>query len=169
MITSDEAKEIDKLGKAQSLNNLQKEWNKYANETGGKKFEELSSAQQTVAASVAFQYGSLSRTPRFRDAMQTGNWTGAINELKNFGDAYKTRRQDEAMYLQASLTPTEKMQTFNTAQENLANAQVARTGGNGSTTINQINNKTENKGETVLTENPRASHTDSVFNDKTGQ
>lgn len=166
MITPDEAKEIDKLGKAQSLNSLQKEWNKYANKTGGKKFEELTSAQQTVAASVAFQYGSLSRTPRFRDAMQTGNWTGAINELKNFGDPYKSRRKSEALYLQASLTPTEKMQTFNTAQENLANAQVTRTGGSGSTTINQIN-KTETKRETLaLAENPNASHNDSVYNDK---
>ena len=91
-----EATEIDKFSKGQAVSNLRKEWNERAKELGpsAKRFDELNSAQQTVAASVAFQYGSLSRTPDFRKFMQTGNWKGAIGELRNFGDAYKSRRKD---------------------------------------------------------------------------
>ena len=104
-ITAAEAAEIDKFSKGQAVSNLKKEWNERAKELGpsAKRFDELTAAQQTVAASVHFQYGSLNRTPTFMKHMQTGNWKGAIGELRNFGDAYKSRRKDEAMYLEASL------------------------------------------------------------------
>ena len=104
-ITAAEASEIDKFSKGQSVSNLRAEWNERAKELGpsAKRFGELNSAQQTIAASVAFQYGSLSRTPNFRKMMQTGNWRGAIGELRNFGDGYKSRRKDEANYLETSL------------------------------------------------------------------
>ncbi|MBT4950850.1 MAG: pesticin [Pelagibacteraceae bacterium] len=132
-ITAKEAKEIDKMSKGTAVNKLQKEWNKRAEETGGKKFGELSSAQQTIAASVAFQYGSLSKTPNFKKAMQSGDWSKAINELENFGDSYSSRRNSEAQYLQASLDPSKRTQAFNGLQT--ANAEGKMGGANGMTVI----------------------------------
>ncbi len=41
-----------------------------------------------VIASVAYQYGSLSRTNR--------DWQGALENLRDFGDVYDTRRNKEA-------------------------------------------------------------------------
>lgn len=98
-ITAAEAKEIDKMSKSGALSKLKREWNANAQKTGGKMFSDLSSAQKTVAASVAFQYGSLSKTPTFQKLAQSGNWTGATKELENFGDAYSTRRLSEAALL----------------------------------------------------------------------
>ena len=125
-ITKEEAKQIDRISKAKAVSKLQNEWNKYAEKTGGKRFEELSSSQQTVAASVAFQYGSLSKTPNFRKAMQSGNWTQAVNELNNFGDSYSTRRKSEAMYLQASLDPSMRMQNLNSLQNDNMNLKTLK-------------------------------------------
>jgi len=102
VITQQEAGLIDKLSKGQALQKLKREWNKNAALMKGKKFEELSGAQKTVAASVAFQYGSLSKAPKFRNAAQSGDWDGAIGELRNFGDDYDSRRQSEADYLVAA-------------------------------------------------------------------
>ena len=145
-ITAKEAKQIDKMSKGAAVNKLQREWNKRAKETGGKRFGDLSSAQQTIAASVAFQYGGLSKTPNFREAMQSGDWTKAINELNNFGDSYSTRRESEAQYLMASLDPNKKSQAFNALQT--ANAEGKMGGGNinnyynNAPTINQQNAST---------------------------
>jgi len=98
-ITAKEAKEIDKMSKGASTANLKREWNANAKKMGGKMFEDLTSAQKTVVASVGFQYGSLNETPTFRDLAQGGNWSGAADELDNFGDNYSTRRESEAAYL----------------------------------------------------------------------
>jgi len=133
---------IDKMSKGQALQKLKREWNKNAAIMKGKKFEELTGAQKTVAASVAFQYGSLSKTPRFRNAMQSGDWTKAINELNNFNDPYSTRRKSEAQYLMASLDPNKKSQAMNQLQT--ANAEARMGGRNGTTvvapTITKVNN-----------------------------
>ena len=69
-------------------------------------FQDLPDAAQTVMASVAFQYGSnlRRRCPRFWQACVTQDWTGAVTELRNFGDAYPTRRRKEAAYLAAHLS-----------------------------------------------------------------
>jgi len=98
-ITSAEAKEIDKMSKGGAVSKLKSEWNARAKKMGGALFDDLSSGQKTIAASVAFQYGSLSKAPKFRNAMQSGDWEGAAGELDNFGDAYGTRRASEAAYL----------------------------------------------------------------------
>ncbi len=98
-ITADEAKEIDQMSKGASTAKLKNEWNARAKKMGGQMFEDLSGAQKTVVASVGFQYGSLSKAPRFRNAAMSGNWSGAAHELDNFGDAYGSRRHSEAMYL----------------------------------------------------------------------
>lgn len=54
---------------------------------------------QTVIASVAFQYGSLSkRCKRFFACIIKQDWSSAIRELRDFGDRYPTRRNKEAVY-----------------------------------------------------------------------
>lgn len=63
-------------------------------------FEKLSKAQKTVLASVAFQYGDLSKaTPNFWKQVTNNQWEQAYNSLRNFGDKYGTRRNQEADYL----------------------------------------------------------------------
>lgn len=147
-ITAKEAKQIDKMSKGAAVNKLQREWNKRAEETGGKKFEDLSSAQQTIAASVAFQYGSLSKTPNFRKAMQSGDWSKAINELENFGDSYGSRRKSEAQYLMASLDPNQKIQAMNSLQNENA---AGKMGNNvAPTIISPTVNNNSGGGETYL-------------------
>ena len=98
-ITAKEAKEIDKMSKGASTAKLKSEWNANAKKMGGKMFEDLTSAQKTVVASVGFQYGSLSKTPTFQKLAQSGNWSSAAHELDNFGDDYSIRRESEAAYL----------------------------------------------------------------------
>ena len=63
-------------------------------------FDNLPLEAQTVIASVAFQYGDLSKkTPKFWGHVTNGDWNGAIAELENFGDSYGDRRQLEANLL----------------------------------------------------------------------
>lgn len=95
-ISRAEATAIDTAVKQQMLTRLVQRFNKVALCS----FADLSPALQTVIASVAFQYGDLaSRCPRFWHAATTANSSGVVNELKNFGDRYPTRRQSEANYL----------------------------------------------------------------------
>ena len=55
-----------------------------------------------MIASVSFQYGVNlnTRTPNFWKAVSSQNWMLAIHELRNFGDAYSTRRKKEAKLLE---------------------------------------------------------------------
>jgi len=143
-ITAKEAKEIDKMSKSGALSKLKREWNANAKKMGGKMFSDLTSAQKTVAASVAFQYGSLSETPTFQKLAQSGNWTGATKELENFGDKYSTRRESEAALLR------------NESGMMLAQAQAQKTqgaggGAGGSTNMTQINKGGDNNTYEVAT------------------
>ena len=63
----------------------------------GKRFENLTDAQQTVIISVAFQHG-LNATKKYNFWKQatTGDWNSVEKNLRNFGDDYDTRRKDEA-------------------------------------------------------------------------
>ncbi len=98
-VSDDEAQEIDKAVKASSLNRVAKRYNS-SSETD---FDSLPDGVQTVIASVAFQYGDLaSQTPNFWRQVTSGDWQGAYKNLRNFGDAYKTRRNKEADLLQES-------------------------------------------------------------------
>lgn len=64
-------------------------------------FASLPEPAQTVIASVAFQYGDLSRRcPTFWGCAIHQDWAGMHTELSNFGDRYSSRRQREAAYLQ---------------------------------------------------------------------
>ena len=64
-------------------------------------FEQLEPQKQTVVASVAFQYGTGldTRTPNFWKQVTTGDWAGALANLRNFGDDYRTRRNTEGQLL----------------------------------------------------------------------
>lgn len=99
-INSDEAKIINDFSKKNATTGLAKKWY----DKTGKDFFEMSQAKQTVVASVAFQYGDLaSETPNFWKQTTTGDWDGALKNLRNFGDDYKTRRNKEASYLEKSM------------------------------------------------------------------
>ena len=95
-MTDQETDTINRLSKAFYTSDIAKQFNKVSID---KKFTDLSAAQQTVVASVGFQYGSLNRTPNFLSAAAEGRWTDVVKELNNFGDDFGTRRETEALYL----------------------------------------------------------------------
>jgi type VI secretion system secreted protein VgrG len=66
-------------------------------------FDSLTPAQKTVLTSITHQYGNLSRTPRFARFAKKGEWDKVVQELRNFKDSYKTRRNKEADYLAQSM------------------------------------------------------------------
>jgi len=88
--------EINRLSKVFYANDIAKQYNKASN---GRDFKDLSAAQQTIVMSVGYQYGSLSRTPKFLQAVVEDRWQDVTKELNNFGDDFKTRRETEASYL----------------------------------------------------------------------
>ena len=74
-ITEDQGKIINEFAKSEAITNLKTKWE---NSTGTS-FNDLSTEQATVLASVAFQYGDLeSRTPNFWKQTTSGDWVGAL-------------------------------------------------------------------------------------------
>jgi len=100
-ITEEECVEINKISHSNSERNIRCEWglkSRYCH------FCDLSVEQQTVIASLSFQYGSLLKsTPIFWEQVTNGCWVLAIANLRNFGDNYPTRRNKEADYLEGKL------------------------------------------------------------------
>jgi hypothetical protein len=95
-ITAGEAELIDLCVKRQLLDKLQHRYNR----DSAVPFDQLSEPQQTVIASVAFQYGDLARRcPKFWQSATGQHWTQLGIELRDFGDCYHTRRHREANYL----------------------------------------------------------------------
>lgn len=72
-------------------------------------FWRLPAAAQTVLASVALQYGPDLQlphpdgTPIFFDHMRDGRWQDAVDELRDFGDDFPTRRNLEADVLESAI------------------------------------------------------------------
>ena len=93
-ITPDQSSMIDAYSHKRTLDSLKSNYNK----SSGKNFDDLSSEQQTVVASVGFQYGSNleSATPGFWKQVTTDDWDGAHSNLRDFKDKYPTRRNLEA-------------------------------------------------------------------------
>lgn len=100
-LTDDEVSQIDMMAKEQYSNRIKESYNKLT----GKNFDELPSNLQTVIADVQFQYGTnYGRTPKFAGIIQEiadnpsdiNAYMKLENELRNFGDDYKTRRGKEA-------------------------------------------------------------------------
>jgi hypothetical protein len=103
IVSPREAEEINLYAHSGALKKLLASWP----ESAYKKFEELEEEFQTVIASVSFQYGDLQkRTPKFWSQVTSGKWHEAIDNLRDFGDGYKTRRNREADLLASRLYKT---------------------------------------------------------------
>ena len=101
VITEQEAQIIDQRVKFDVVELLQR---RYRRKSQRLEFSDLPEHAQTVIASVAFQYGDLAkRCPAFWHFATTQNWTAMLDELRNFGDRYTTRRVKEANYFLNSL------------------------------------------------------------------
>lgn len=97
IITNDDAGTINWFAHREATSLLVQRWN----ECAVIPFDALNSAQQTVLASVAFQYGSMAhKCPNFWRQTTSGDWGAAIKNLRNFGDRYPTRRNKEADILE---------------------------------------------------------------------
>ena len=70
----------------------------------GKSWSALTSNQQTVITSVGFQYGNMKhKTPNFWNGVISNDWKAVTDELLDFGDDYKTRRNKEAKLLNSKI------------------------------------------------------------------
>ena len=104
VITDAEAQEIDEFSKKQATDSLKSKWKAAT----GKSFDDLPKNKATVVASVAFQYGDLaSETPNFWRQITNDDWNAAINNLRDFGDDYSTRRNLEADYIESGMGEAE--------------------------------------------------------------
>ncbi len=101
-LTDNQVKEIDKASHEWYAKQVIKTYNKH---NPVKPFEELSRAEQTVLVSVGFQHGtSFTRTDgsdmNFIKQAASGDWDAVLENLKNFGDKFPTRRNKEAKLLE---------------------------------------------------------------------
>jgi GH24 family phage-related lysozyme (muramidase) len=103
-ITKDEAGLLKRYGEMRITNLLKTKFNA-ARAASVPSFDMLPSEAQTVLASVSWQYGPAlhRRTPRFWGFMITGDFVGAVKELRNFGDAFTSRRRREADLLEKAI------------------------------------------------------------------
>jgi len=95
-----EARLIDKAVKHDHLARLVASYAASPYNTKKIDFFSLPAEAQTVIASLAFQYGTLStRTPRIWKMFSSQDWEAAVLELRNFEDPHPTRRKLEANVL----------------------------------------------------------------------
>ena len=95
ILEDNEVAEIDQASKNFYAHSIATDYN---NRNPKKKFKDLEPYQQTILASVGFQYGSFNRTPSFIQHATSGNWDGVVSELQDFKDDFSTRRNKEADY-----------------------------------------------------------------------
>lgn len=96
-ITADEAEAIDKAVRKKAVLSLKAKFLAAAGNTAKTDFFDLPAEAQTAIASVSFQYGDLgTKAPKFWAAVTAQDWKTTASVLRNFGDAYKTRRNLEA-------------------------------------------------------------------------
>lgn len=106
-LNDSEANELEKKVQEHYVREIESEYNDNSDFT----FCMLDSAKQTVIVSVGFQYGSLKqRCPTFFKLITRGLWKTAVEELRDFHDAYHTRRLKEAALLESSLVNKESKQ-----------------------------------------------------------
>ena len=100
VLDDDKISRINRLSKKHYTDDIISQYE----EGTGKKFNKLSPEQQTVIMSVGYQYGNLkTRTPKFWKGVIKDDWDSVVNELKDFGDDYGSRRGKEADLLSISL------------------------------------------------------------------
>ena len=91
-------RELDNCLRDEFLRSLSARWGRDSADD----WDGLDDRQQTVVMSVAWQYGRpWDHCPTFWGCATSGDWAGVVAELRNFGDAYPTRRGKEADYLEA--------------------------------------------------------------------
>ena len=109
-LTSDEVDEVNTAIKGQILDKLIKAFDAESLT----KFVDLTAEQQTAVASVFFQYGTNKEKKKwpknYWKQVTKGEWGKAEKNLKNFGDAFKTRRN-----LEADLLVKDRKNEFNKA------------------------------------------------------
>lgn len=94
-------RELDNCLRADFLKTLESRWNAATSVNHGALWDDLSDREQTVVMSVAWQYGTpWKRCPTFWRHATAGRWDDVVTELRDFGDAYPTRRGKEADYLE---------------------------------------------------------------------
>lgn len=104
-ITESQAKTIDQAVKRAHIDKLRTRYRFAIGNTAGKPFFAIPAEAQTVIASVSFQYGVNLKvaTPKFWRAASSQNWRQSVAILRDFGDAYPTRRRKEARLLERAL------------------------------------------------------------------
>lgn len=104
-ITDSQAETIDQAVKKEHIGKLRTRYRSAPGNTSGKPFFEIPAEAQTVIASVSFQYGVNLKvaTPKFWRAASSQNWQQSVSILRNFRDAYPTRRRKEARLLERVL------------------------------------------------------------------
>lgn len=96
-INEDDGRLINRLVRRRAIKALERAWINGA----GEPWSFLTTEQRTVLCSVAFQYGDLPRKcPRFWGFAAAGDWDAVIDELRDFGDRYPSRRNLEADLLE---------------------------------------------------------------------
>mgnify|MGYP001158347586 CR=1 FL=1 len=99
ILEDNEVSEIDLASKNFYAHSIAKDYN---NRNPKVKFEDLEPYQQTIVASVGFQYGSFNRKDgspmNFILQATSGDWDGLVKNLQNFQDQFPTRRNKEADY-----------------------------------------------------------------------
>lgn len=113
VITEDDASSLDRAVKQAIVKNLIEKYNLAVrvsilkDNCPRQRFEQLPQSVQTAIASISFQYGSLeTKTPRFWQQITEQRWQAAIDNLKNFGDAYPSRRKLEADLIDHAIRAT---------------------------------------------------------------
>jgi hypothetical protein len=100
-VSPEEATAIDMAVRQDDVNKLQQRYLAAADNAAKIDFFAIPAQAQTVIASVCFQYGDLAaRTPKFWKAVSSQDWRQGVNVLRDFGDAYPTRRKLEADLLE---------------------------------------------------------------------
>jgi len=95
ILSAEEQALINSRSKAHYTASIIQQYEKHT----GFNFNDLNTKQQTVVASIGFQYGNLTRTPTFLSHLQNNDWNGVTSELLDFKDDFKTRRETEERYL----------------------------------------------------------------------
>ena len=99
-LSQQQVSELDSAVMNRDFGQMIRQFEKESNQ----KFNDLPDELQTTMASVTHQYGSLkNRTPDFWGQMTGGQYDKALENLRDFGDIYPTRRNKEADLFQQGL------------------------------------------------------------------
>lgn len=95
-LTQEQADYLDSGTQTHMTDELTETYNQFSKVS----FSSIPDEAQTIICDVFYQYGPLNKkAPKFWGRVIVQDWKGAQEELRNFGDAYPTRRNAEADYL----------------------------------------------------------------------